>query len=139
MVICDFPRQCLCTSNFPCCSFETDLPHGIEYKLTLVFLRWLLAKVQWRLIFDNVICCFTLRLWVVYLILFKFTPVLFQWMFFSSIKEVNRLLSLIMSSIHLKVTIAKNWSSQKFDFPSLKIRLQVSFWEVPNHIDIIEF
>ena len=37
-------------------------------------------------------------------------------MFFSSIKEINRLISRRMSNIYLKVTIQKNWRSQNFDF-----------------------
>ena len=41
-------------------------------------------------------------------------------MLFSSIKEINKLISKWMSNIHLKVTIAKNWLSQNFDFLSLK-------------------
>ena len=56
-------------------------------------------------------------------------------MFFTSIKEINRLLSKWinklrkeinrvlskgMSNIYLKVTIEKNWRSQNFDFLSLK-------------------
>ena len=41
-------------------------------------------------------------------------------MFFSSIKEINRLLSKGMSNIYLKVTIQKNQRSQNFDFVGLK-------------------
>ena len=48
-------------------------------------------------------------------------------MFFNSVieinklrKEINRLLSKGMSNIYLKVAIEKNWSSQNFDFLSLK-------------------
>ena len=44
----------------------------------------------------------------------------FQWMFFSSIKEINRLIRKGISIIYLKVTIEKNWCSQNFDFLSLK-------------------
>ena len=40
-------------------------------------------------------------------------------MFFSSIKEINRLISKGMSNISLEVTIEKNWS-QNFDYLSLK-------------------
>ena len=41
-------------------------------------------------------------------------------MFFSSIKEINRLISKGMSNIYLKVTIEKNGCSQNFDFLRLK-------------------
>ena len=44
-----------------------------------------------------------------------------------------------MSNIYLKVTIEKNWRSQNFDFLSLKIFHQFSFWRAPTHADIIEF
>ena len=37
-------------------------------------------------------------------------------MFFSSIKEINRLISKRISNIYLKLTIKKNWHSQSFDF-----------------------
>ena len=37
-------------------------------------------------------------------------------MFFSSVKEIIRLISKGMSNICLKVTIEKNWLSQIFDF-----------------------
>ena len=67
-------------------------------------------------------------------------------MFFNFIKETNRLrkeieswLSKGMSNIYLKVTTAKNWQSQKFDFLSLKTCHQASFWRAPTHADITEF
>ena len=61
-------------------------------------------------------------------------------MFFSSIKEINMLISKGMSNIYLKVTIEKNWCSQNFDFLSLKsLSKIVSFWGAPIHEDIIEF
>ena len=41
-------------------------------------------------------------------------------MFFSSVKEMNTLLSNGMSNIYLKVTIEKNWRSEDFNFVSLK-------------------
>ena len=70
----------------------------------------------------------------------------FSWMFFNSIKEINRLreeinrlLSKWMSNIYLKVTIEKNWRSQNFDFLSLENLSQVSFLGAPTHADIIEF
>ena len=44
-----------------------------------------------------------------------------------------------MPNIYLKVTIEKNWHSQNFDYLSLKIHLQVSFWEAPTHADTTEF
>ena len=51
---------------------------------------------------------------------------LFQWWFFNSIKEINRLrketnrlLNKGMSNIYLKVTIEKEWHAQNFDLSSL--------------------
>ena len=41
-------------------------------------------------------------------------------MLFSSIKEINRLISKGMPNIYLNVTIEKNWHSQNFDFLRLK-------------------
>ena len=41
-------------------------------------------------------------------------------MFFSSIKDINRLIGKEMSNIYLNVTIKKNWRSRNFDFLSLK-------------------
>ena len=61
-------------------------------------------------------------------------------MFFSSVKEINRLISKGMSNIYLKVTIEKNWRSQNFDFLSLKdLSPGPQFWGAPAHGDIIEF
>ena len=45
---------------------------------------------------------------------------MFLMVFFSSINEVNRLVSKGMLKIHLNVAIEKNWRSQNFDFLSLK-------------------
>ena len=44
-----------------------------------------------------------------------------------------------MSNIYLKVTFGKDWLSQKFDFPTLKIFSPDQFREAPTHTDIIEF
>ena len=44
-----------------------------------------------------------------------------------------------MSYIYSKVPIEKNLHSQNFDFLSLKICHQVSFWGAPTHVDITEF
>ena len=44
-----------------------------------------------------------------------------------------------MSNIYLKLTIEKPERSQTFDFISLKICHQVTFWGHPTHPDIIEF
>ena len=41
-------------------------------------------------------------------------------MFFSSIKEMHRLISKGMSNIYLKVNTEKNWRSHNFDFLNLK-------------------
>ena len=67
-------------------------------------------------------------------------------MFFSSVKETNRLrkeihrlLSKGMSNIYLKVIIdEKNGRSQTFDSPGLK-NLPGRFWGAPTHEDITEF
>ena len=59
-------------------------------------------------------------------------------MFFSSIKEMNGLLTEInrlskgMSNIYLKVTIEKKWRTQKFDFQSLKNSSPGQFWGTFN-------
>ena len=67
-------------------------------------------------------------------------------MFFSAIKEINRLwkeinslLSKGMSNIYLKITIDKKWHTQNFDFLSLKSSSLGSVWRVPTQADIIEF
>ena len=41
-------------------------------------------------------------------------------MFFSSIKEINRLISKWISNTYLRVSIEKNWRSENFDFKRLK-------------------
>ena len=69
------------------------------------------------------------------------------WMFFNSIKEINRLrketnrlLSKEISNNYLKVTIEeKNWCSQNFDSLGLKNVSPYQFWGAPTHEDIIEF
>ena len=60
-------------------------------------------RLHWRLFFVKP--CSTLRLWVVSFFYFKFTTVYtfnrcFWWMFFSSIKEINRLIRKWMSKIY---------------------------------------
>ena len=68
-------------------------------------------------------------------------------MFFSSIKELNRLLKEInrllskeMPNIYLKVTIRKKWRTQNFNFTSIKSSSPGQFFEeLPTHEDIIEF
>ena len=57
-------------------------------------------------------------------------------MFFSSTKEMNKLLSRGMSTIYLKVTVEKNGDSQNFYFQSLK---NLSPGRAPNHVYIIDF
>ena len=47
MEIFDFPRQSLFESNFPWYSIETDLQHGIQSKLLLVFFGWLSLNIHW--------------------------------------------------------------------------------------------
>ena len=73
-------------------------------------------RTRWRFIFANVIRCCRLRfeqviLSILNLHLCSFTWC-FYWIFFSSIKGINRLISKGMSNIYLKVTIEKNWRSQ---------------------------
>ena len=48
-------------------------------------------RIQWRLIFAIILVYSRLQLWVGYFIYFKFTPVFSWWMFFNSVKEMNRL------------------------------------------------
>ena len=86
-----------------------------------------LAKTNLWLLMIIVSRCSTLRLWVGYFIFYKLTSVCFQWTFFSSIKEVNRLLketnrllSKELSNIYLRVTIEKKWRTQNFDALGLK-------------------
>ena len=101
-------------------------------------------RIYWRLIFGNIIRCFTLWLWVGYFIYFKITPVCsfnacFLWMFFNSVKdinmltkEINRLLSKGRSNIYLKVTIEKKWNTQNFDFLRFKSLSPVQFLGISN-------
>ena len=44
-----------------------------------------------------------------------------------------------MSNIYLKVTIEKNWRTQKFDLPRLNNLSPGQFFGAPSHADIIEF
>ena len=53
-------------------------------------------------------------------------------MFFSSIKEINRLINKGMSNSYLKVTVEQNWPSQNFDFLSLENLSLGQFWENTN-------
>ena len=81
-------------------------------------------RMHWSLIFGNVIHFFRLWLWVDFLSILNLHLCsfigFFKWMFFSSIKEIDRLISKGMSNIYLKVTIKKNWHFQNFDFLNLK-------------------
>ena len=47
-------------------------------------------------------------------------------MFFSSVKEINRLINKRMSNIYSKVTIEKNWCSQNFIKKFYKFKKLVS-------------
>ena len=67
-------------------------------------------------------------------------------MFFSSIKEINRLLKEInrllskgTSNIYLEIAIEKNWLTQNFDLKSLKSLSPDEVSGVRTHADIIEF
>ena len=57
---------------------------------------------------------------------------MFLMVFFSSINEVNRLVSKGMLKIHLNVAIEKNWRSQNLDFLSLKNLSPGQFLESSN-------
>ena len=63
---------------------------------------------------------------------------MFNWMFFSSINETNRLLSKEITDIYLNVTIEKNWRSQNADFLNLKNLSPGQFWGAPTHADFIK-
>ena len=59
-------------------------------------------------------------------------------MWFNSIIEINRLLS--MSNIYLKITIEENnWRPQYFDFLGLKNLSTGQFWGATFHENIVEF
>ena len=58
-------------------------------------------------------------------------------MFFSSLKEISKLISKGMSNTYLKVATEKNSRSQNFDFLSLKLFSQDSFWIALTDGDII--
>ena len=60
-------------------------------------------------------------------------------MLFSSLKEINRLISKGMPNMYLKVTIDKNWRSKTFDFLNLKNLYLVSFWKAQAHANIMGF
>ena len=67
-------------------------------------------------------------------------------MFFSSIKEINRLLKEInrllskrTSNIYLEIAIEKNWLTQNFNLKSLKSLFPDEVLGVRTHADIIEF
>ena len=85
---------------------------GQNGKKLIIFKNFTLVSQSWShktgsniasvfLIDWKLKCC--LRIQYVYL--------MFQWMFFSSVKEINRLITKGMSNIYLKVTIEKNWCS----------------------------
>ena len=54
-------------------------------------LESIILRIQWRLIFAIVISCYRIRLWVGYFNYFEITHVFFRWMFFNSVKKINRL------------------------------------------------
>ena len=56
---------------------------------------------------------------ILYLYLCSFNGY-FQWIFFSSIKEMNKLLSNGMSNIYIEVLIEKKCRTKNIDFLSLK-------------------
>ena len=77
-----------------------------------------------------------------YFIYFKITPVFFQWMFFISIKEINRLrkeinrlLSKGMSNIYLKVTIE---TFPKLRFYAFKFWKELCRFKVKESMHFVE-
>ena len=61
-------------------------------------------------------------------------------MLFSSVKEINRLISKGMSNIYLEVAIEKNfWKLWFSKYLSIKICFKVNFWAAPTYADINEF
>ena len=122
----------------PCKTYETDKHDPKEYvgsarvplNTFLMFCKLWLDVLQFsRIIFANVKSCSRLQLWVGCFIIWYF-----WWMFFSSIKEINRLTSKGMSNIYLKVTIEKNWRSQTSILLVQKTCPQVSFWAAATYV-----
>ena len=60
-------------------------------------------------------------------------------MFFSLVKEKNRLISKGIIVLISKLTIGRNWRSQNFDFLSLKNLSPDQFQGSPTNADITEF
>ena len=71
-----------------------------------------------------------------YFIYFKITPVFFEWMFFNSIKETNRLRKEINRL--LSKGVSNITRSQNFDFLGFENLSPGQFWGAPAHADIIE-
>ena len=96
-------------------------------------------RILWRLIFKRNALFYTI-LHYLFMLSFYFIFVLcFQWMFFNSVKEINRLrkeiyklLSKRMSNTYFKVGIEEKWGTQIFDFPILKISLPDQFLRSSN-------
>ena len=78
------------------------------------------VRIQWRFIFPIVILCSRLRLWVGYFIYFKFTPAFFWWMFFNSVKEINRLRKEINRLISKEMSDIYLWRDLLKTFLGLK-------------------
>ena len=96
------------------------------------------VRIQWRFIFPIVILCSRLRLWVGYFIYFKFTPAFFWWMFFNSVKEINRLRKEINRLISKEMSDIYLWRDLLKTFLGLKKFSPFQFWWTPTHADIIE-
>ena len=96
------------------------------------------VRIQWRFIFPIVILCSRLRLWVGYFIYFKFTPAFFWWMFFNSVKEINRLRKEINRLISKEMSDIYLWRDLLKTFLGLKKFSPFQFWGTPTHADIIE-
>ena len=60
-------------------------------------------------------------------------------MFFSLVKEINKLISKGIIVLISKLTIVRNWRSQNFDFLSLKNLSPDQFQGSPNNADITKF
>ena len=90
----------------------SQFSYALQFYLRVLFPMWVCLRKQWRLIFAVVRHCYRLLLRVGYFIYFRIRLVFFWWMFFNSIKEIdrsrketNRLLSKWMSNIYSKVNI----------------------------------
>ena len=79
--------------------------------MRVILPMWVSLRIQWRLIFAIVRRCYRLLLRAGYFFYFRIRLVFFWWMFFDSVKEIDRLrkeVHRLLSKtlyIYLKVTI----------------------------------